>query len=226
MTYLYGLIRADEARGAPRDVIGLDGHRVRVLTPARTRTAAIVSDGERRATSATLDDVRTHDRVLQAFVNGGCTVAATRFGQSFADDAEASDHVERFGDRTARLLDEQAGCVEMRLLLTTPPPAEMAATEPEEAPPTGGPGRAYLDRIRQGLSAPRAERLALRAAIGPVVRLELVEELPRSGGVAFAHLIQRADEAEYRAAVAALPALTEARVIGPLPFYSFAEPAP
>ena len=92
MTYLYGLVRSDDLRRARADVAGLSDAPVRVLRAARV--GAIVSDGHHRATTAKLEDVRVHDAVLQAFVDGGCTVAATRFGQSFDSDADVIEHVE------------------------------------------------------------------------------------------------------------------------------------
>jgi hypothetical protein len=96
-------------------------------------------------------------------------------------------------------------------------------TLPEQDAPDAGaqtPGRAYLEGLR---ASNRVAGLALRGALGPVVRDERVEELPRASGVAFAHLIMRGDEAEYREAVASQPALAHAKVVGPLALYSFAE---
>jgi hypothetical protein len=48
--------------------------------------------------------------------------------------------------------------------------------------------------------------------------------LPRSKGVAFSHLVKRDEMDEYRAAISALPALADAKVVGPLALYGFAEP--
>jgi hypothetical protein len=56
-----------------------------------------------------------------------------------------------------------------------------------------------------------------------VVRDERVEELPRAAGVAFAHLISREQESDYRASVAAHPSLSDARIVGPLALYAFAQ---
>jgi hypothetical protein len=88
------------------------------------------------------------------------------------------------------------------------------------------PGRAYLEALRaRGAVAPD---LALRAIIGPMVRGERVEgfQSHQGGvrGIAFAHLVHRDDLAAYGDAVRAVPSLVDARVVGPLPLYSFAEP--
>jgi hypothetical protein len=126
------------------------------------------------------------------------------------------------------VLEEYDGCVEMRLLLAGLP-EEATPPETVSAPIEMGPGRAYLEQVR-GQREPGvrklAEHLALREALGPIVRAERVEELPKARGVAFAHLIQRRSETEYRDAVAALPSLARGTLVGPLALYTFAEPAP
>jgi hypothetical protein len=189
---------------------------VRVVTC--DELAALVSTLDRRPERASLDDVRAHDRALQSIVHHGCTAAAVRFGQIFASDDEMRQHLGERGERVARLLEEYDGCVEMRLLL-----ADVTELEEPVAPldQTTRPGRAYLDRLKG--TQQRLENLALYAALGPVVRAERVEALA-TRGVAFSHLIRRGEEADYRAAVAALPALANAVVVGPLALYSFAEP--
>jgi hypothetical protein len=191
---------------------------VRVVTC--NELAALVSTLDRRPERASLDDVRAHDRALQSIVHHGCTAAAVRFGQTFGSDDEMRRHLRERAERLARLLEEYDGCVEMRLLL-----ADVIELEEPVAPPdpATGPGRVYLDRLKGAASQQRLEKLALHAALGPVVRAERVEGLGNRS-VVFSHLIRRADEADYRAAVAALPALSSAVIVGPLALYSFAEP--
>jgi hypothetical protein len=84
-----------------------------------------------------------------------------------------------------------------------------------------GPGRAYLESLRA--SREQMDHLGLRGAIGPSVRAEVVERLPGSRGVVFAHLVPREQLEDYRAAISTLPALADANVVGPLALYSFAE---
>jgi hypothetical protein len=138
-----------------------------------------------------------------------------RFGQSFADEPELRRHLDERAGALAESLDALDGCVEMRLLMQLP-------DAPSSHPETSTPGRAYLERLR---ASNRVAGLGLRAALGPVVRAEHVEELPREAGVAFAHLIERDDEASYREAIASHPALADAKVVGPLALYSFAQGA-
>lgn len=227
-SYLYGLILARNASRVPTDAVGIQGSAVRVLNCGEL--GAIVGSIERLPARATLEDVRAHDRVLQAIVDNGLTAAAVRFGQSFANDDDVRRHVIERAEQLSRVLEEYDGCVEMRLLLTHPPkPSVAPVPSTQETLDAGrwsatiGPGRAYLEEVKS--AGERTERLALRGALGPVVRAERVEELPKSRGVAFSHLIRRSEEAGYREAVAALPALGDARVVGPLALYSFAEPA-
>ena len=181
---------------------------------------ALVSTMDAGPPRATLDHVQAHDAALQAVVDRGVTAAAVRFGQSFASDDEACRHVAERGERVARLLDEYDGAVEVRLLLANAQGAE----EPAPLAPQKdlGPGQAYLEQLRS--HDHRLRQLGLRGALGPVVRAERVEELPKSRGVVFAHLVPRDQLAAYREAVAALPALADAKMVGPLALYSFGEP--
>jgi hypothetical protein len=176
-----------------------------------------------RAPEAAVASVRAHDAVLGHFVKAGATVAAVRFGQVFDDDAACIAEVSERATRVASLLRAHQGCVEMRVLL----PVEAAPPSPPPLP-NAGPGRAYLDSLRA--SGQVAPDLSLRPIIGPTIRAERVEGFQARGGgvrgIAFAHLVHRDRLAEYRDAVQALPSLTEARLVGPLPLYSFAEPAP
>jgi hypothetical protein len=219
-TYLYGLILARNAHLVPAHIIGIDGTPVRVVSC--NGLDALVSTLARAPARASLDDIRAHDHALQSVVHHGSTAAATRFGQSFSADSDVRQHVGERGGHVAKLLDEFDGCVEMRLLLSLviagPVSGSAAATNV-------GPGRAYLESVRERTGTSRLKGLELRESLGPVVRAERVEELPHSRGAVFAHLVRRADEPAYRDAVASHPALATATVVGPLALYSFAEPA-
>ena len=68
--------------------------------------------------------------------------------------------------------------------------------------------------------------MSLADALGRVIRAERVEELPKARGVVFAHLVTRDELPAYRSAIAALPSLSAAKLVGPLALYSFAEPQP
>lgn len=185
---------------------------------------AIVSTVDVAPPRASLDDVRVHDEVLRAAVEGGSTVAAVRFKQSFANDDEACRHVAERGKRIARRLEDYDGCVEMRLLL---PISHAVSIEPKEPSPEHGvgPGRAYLETLRaESAGGGHKVDLALADALGPTIRGEHVEELPKSRGVVFAHLVERDALPAYRDAIAALPSLSGAKLVGPLALYSFAEP--
>jgi hypothetical protein len=219
-TYLYGLVLARNARRV-RGSAGIGGAPVRVIHCAAL--GAIVSTVDVVPPRSSLDDVRVHDAVLRAVVEHGSTVAAVRFKQSFANDDEACRHVAERGERIARLLEDYDGCVEMRLLLPVSNDVPAEATEPP--PESVGPGRAYLETLRAEFSARKVD-LALADALGPAIRGERVEELPKSRGVVFAHLVERDALPAYRDAIAALPSLSGAKLVGPLALYSFAEPAP
>jgi len=221
---LYGLVLGRSAQLVPTHITGVGATLLRVVACEEGGLGALVSTLDRAPERASLDDVRAHDHALQAVVHHGSTAASVRFGQTFASDDDVRRHVSERGERIARLLDEYEGCVEMRLLMThsrekdaSPP----AASVIEEAT---GPGRAYLERLKSTGSSEPLKGIGLHDALGPIVRAEHVEELSAARGVVFSHLIQRVDESAYRKAIAALPALAAARVVGPLAFYSFAEP--
>jgi len=219
-TYLYGLALTGRAPRVPPGLTGLRDSPVRVIDCGTL--SAIIADVD-DAVKPTLEAVRRHDAVLRQIVQGGVTVAATRFGQTFeSGDAVARDVRERAA-RIAQRLEDLDGCVEMRLLLAQEP-ADARSAERSRAPAApAGPGRAYLEQLKADMRRTRSD-LSLRPALGPVVRAEQVESLPADRGVAFAHLIERGKEAEYRAAVADHAMLAGARVVGPLPLYTFIEP--
>lgn len=216
-TILYGLSLGAER---PPTVTGLDGTPVRELSAGALRALVGTVDAK---PAPSLQAVREHDAVLREYVRAGATVAAVRFGQLFDHDAACIAEVVERSARVAALLAEHLGCVEMRVLL---PVRDVGAAAAAADVPTG-PGRAYLEALKaRGHVAPA---LSLRAVLGPAVRAERIEGFAaRQGearGIAFAHLVHREDLAAYREAVRSAPALAGARVVGPLPLTSFAEPA-
>ena len=226
-TYLYGLILDRNAHLVPAHITGIAGSGLRVVACARL--GALVSSVDRPPVRPNLEDVRVHDHALQSVVHHGSTAAATRFGQTFATDEETRRHVSAHGDRVEKVLEEFDGCVEMRLLMPTSATLRLGsvADSADMTPSNLGEGAAYLHRLSAETAAAKAaaSRIGLRDALGPVVRAERVEELPKARGFTFAHLVYRRDESAYREAVGALPALAVAKLVGPLAFYSFADPA-
>jgi hypothetical protein len=208
--YLYGLILARNAHLVPSHILGIRGSTLDVVSC--DGLAALVSRVE-SASSHDLDAVRGHDHAIQSVVHHGATATAVRFGQTFADEAELRRHVGEHATTLTATLEALDGCVEMRLLMHLQP-------QPAPAADATSPGTAYLESLR---GSNRVAGLALRGALGPIVRGERVEELPRATGVAFAHLIRREDEAEYRDSVATQPSLADATIVGPLALYAFAE---
>ncbi len=226
-TYLYGLLLADNASGVTATPKGIGGTPVRVL--ACGELAAIVSTTD-AAPSRSVDNAFLHDHVLTMMVRAGTTIAAVRFGQQFDDDAACCREVASRATRVGRLLRDANGCVEMRVVvrLDDDPSPLIARSEPPSpapSPSTSGasaPGRAYLES-RRPRPAP-VLNVALRDALGPLLREEKVEAPDWPAGVTIAHLIKRDDEVKYRVAIATLPGLADASVMGPFALYSFAEP--
>ena len=213
-TYLYGLLLDRNAHLVPPHIKGLSGGALRVV-PCE-RIGALASNVSTKPHSASIDDIRAHDHALQAAVHHGATVASVRFGQTFADDADLRRYVASIEGRMHGLLQQRDGCVEMRLVMAV----EREARAPDPTHDVG-PGTAYLERLRQGDESVRG--LALRPVLGPIVLGEHVEALAGGRGAAFSHLIRREDESAYRERVAREQSLAGALVVGPLPFYSFAD---
>lgn len=171
-----------------------------------------------------LEHIRTHDAVLRAAVESGLTVVPTRFAQTFANDDEPCTHLEN-RPQLVRVLEEFAGCVEMHLVMTTVAgKLDWARTDTSTrreaaVDEASGPGREYLETLREAMSS--SPGFALKHALGPVVVAESVTSLADGRGASFAHLVRREHLPAYRAAVAAFPALAEARLEGPLPLYTF-----
>ena len=217
-TYLYGVILSRNAGGVGDGIAGIDGSVVRVIPCGAL--GAIVSDVDRVPSRSSLEHIRAHDAALRAVVSSGITVAASRFGQFFADDRDACRGLDEHAARVETLLGDLDGCVEMRVLL-----AHADVPSDEAASAASSPGRAYLEQLkaRAALAAARTPPVSLAGALGPVVRRERVEIPPDNAGVVVSHLVRREEEGRYRAAINELPALNAARVIGPLPLYSFAD---
>jgi hypothetical protein len=212
VTYLYGLLLARNSPRLTLPIRGIGGSPIRVLRCGVLEGVVATMDA---APEPRLDAVREHDAALQSAVEAGVTVVAARFGQTFPDDAACCMHVAERSEGLTRLLEENDGCVEMRLLTLARdrdvPPAP-APGDPQH------PGRAYLEQLRAAHE--RVSRLSVREALGDVVRAEVVEELPKSG-IAISHLIRASDQRKYRDAVARVPSVARARIVGPLALYAF-----
>lgn len=221
-SYLYGLILDRNSHLIPAHIAGIDGSTLRVVDCGEL--AALVSTVDRVTARPSLDQVRAHDHALQAAVHHGATAVAVRFGQAFDSDTQLQDDVRERGKESKAVLEKCDGCVEMRVLVALP---EGERAEPEQRIDQDSPGTSYLNHLGRGSKASRdlAKQWALRAALGPAVLAERVEALPKARGAVFSHLIKRDEESGYRAAIGLHPALADARVVGPLALYAFAEPA-
>ncbi|HJQ20693.1 MAG TPA: GvpL/GvpF family gas vesicle protein [Gemmatimonadaceae bacterium] len=215
-SYLHGLLLSRNVHALPRHVRGVANAPVRAIECGGL--AALVGDVG-ATPEAALDGVRAHDAALQAVIDARVTVAAARFGQTFTTSADVCTHLERVGARVQRVLEEFDGCGEMRLLMHDTAALDPAATT-SRLDDAASPGRAYLEHLRSRV----LPALRLAPALGPVVRAERVARMPRGSGAVFAHLVEFGSVDDYRSAVAAVPALAEARLVGPVALYSFAEP--
>lgn len=215
-TYLYGLILSRNAGRVPANVTGIDRAPVRVVACADL--AALVSTVDRSPPRQDVESIIRHDGAMTAVVHHGITVAASRFGQTFADDGSLCDELAASSKRLRATLERYDGCGEMRIAMRDmmEPPASMrASVAPPEAP-----GRAYLESLREKLT-PRPA-VDFREILGDLALDERIE--PRKGGRTIAHLVRFDDEEKYRIALYTNPALEGATITGPHALHSFAEP--
>lgn len=193
MIYLYGLARpaaalAEATHEAARDLYGIDGGEVRVVSLAArefsSESAPVALIGvvpSAPATSAA--HLVEHDRVCTTALVRGCDVLPARFGQLFADDdALASEYLQRAA-LLAPLWQKVAHAVEMSLTITpgvaappvvaadaavVPEPADETSVDrarkrsPHEASSTGI-GYAYLNSV----AGPIRERQRTRELVEP-----------------------------------------------------------
>lgn len=214
--YLYGLILRRNAERVPSDVIGLDHAAVR--TVACDDLCALVSTIASTPSRQNLEALAAHDRASWMVVRNAVTAAASRYGQTFADERVLCADLAMYREGLLATLERYDGYGEMRIVMRVvnePRPVQAAIAKQRD------PGRAYLESVRDTLK-PRPS-LDFRSILG---ELFLEERVERRGDLQMiAHLVRFGDEATYRAAFYSHPALESATITGPHALYSFAEPS-
>ena len=218
-TYLYGLILSRNASRVPTDVSGIGHAPVRVVRCGDL--AALVSIVDAPASRQSLAAIADHDRAAGMVARHGVTALASRFGQTFSDDAALCAELSSFSSRLVSTLQRYDGYGEMRVLMR-----ETSAPSPTGEPrarvaSTDSPGRAYLESLRDA-ARPHAPT-DFRTRFGELVLDERLDW--RRDVLTISHLVRFQDEKEYRAAMHTHPALQNATVTGPHALYAFAEPA-
>jgi hypothetical protein len=231
-THLYCIV-SHEMRGAvPPGLSGLAGARVRALSVEGL--VAWVSDVERDV-RVSVEGVRAHDAVVEAALQTGTTPIPARFGQRFRDDDACRVALTNRAASVESLLAMIQGFVEMTLIITPSTRRmlrDLQPVIPEMLEPSlRGAGRQYLETLQDRETATGAVRTAmddlaaaLNASVEPLVRRSAVhEQLTRLPFRTISHLIAREAVAEYKAAVAEVPADLEFRflLVGPRAPYSF-----
>lgn len=181
--------------------------------------------GAPHSPAPSLEEVRAHHRIVAAAWSAFPAVLPVRFGQWFATVGELRAAVDPKVATYAEALERVRGAGEFSVRIVDP-----ALEEPPE--PEAGSGTEYLRaaaaraRHRSAAEARGREIAAdLGRALGPLVRAERVDPAPGPHGLAaVSHLVARAAEAEYGAAVdrfaATRPDLRFLRT-GPWPAWSF-----
>ncbi|MGK5631014.1 GvpL/GvpF family gas vesicle protein [Streptomyces sp. URMC 123] len=239
-TYVYGIVHTGHP-ALPEGLVGIGDPPREVRTVRSGELAAVVSDcpDELRPKRR---DLLAHQHVL-AEVGAGGPVLPLRFGSLSADDDTVRQVLEDHGEHYRRQLDQLDGRVEynvkavhreqdvVRLVVTEDPEAR-ALTEANRA----AGGGSYENRLRLGeriANGVRAREVhdakVIEGALAP--HAELHQPGPEGSGwlVNLSFLLERQAAAGFLNAVEKLretnPHL-DLQVNGPLPPYSFVQPAP
>lgn len=172
----------------------------------------------------TAASLRAHDAAVRRLARETTALLPARFGQWVASRAELAEAVRWRRDQLLAALALVEGCEQMTLrLFGSAAPAPAPAGEGLPA----GPGARYLEARRRERAWTRElpELEPVRAALGALVRGELLERgsRPPLVGAAY-HLVRRGEAPRYLRAVdaAALPPSLRVLASGPWPPYAFA----
>jgi len=231
-THLYCILPLEMRRSIPPGLSGLAGARVRALPVEGV--VAWVSDVERDV-RVSVEGVRAHDAVVEAALQTGTTPVPARFGQRFRDDDACRAALSSRATSVESLLATIQGFVEMTLIITPSTRRmlrDLQPVIPEMLEPSlRGAGRQYLETLQAREAATGAVRSAmdnlaglLNATVESLVQKSAVhEQLTRLPFRTISHLISRDAVADYKRAVADVPADLEFRflLVGPRAPYSF-----
>lgn len=214
-TYLYGLILSRNADRVPKTVTGIGGAPLRVI--ACDELAALASSVHAAPPRQDLESIVSHDLATVGVVRQRITVAASRFGQTFADEVALCEELSPASRRVRATLERYDGYGEMRVIMRDVVDRSVPARGSMDSP--DAPGRAYLESVRDKLQ-PRPA-IDFRGILGDLIRDERVER--RKDVQTISHLVRFEDEARYRVALYTHHALTGATITGPHALHSFAE---
>lgn len=204
------------------DLYGVEGAAVNRIDAG---AVALWASGHALAPRADIDAVRAHNQVVAAAMDHETTPVPIRFGQWFADPADAAERTAADSARWLTLLDRFAGMAEFGIRVTAlaGPAREMHIARPHS-------GTAYMTQLaRYAAGAAHVKRQAERLA-------RLIEERARvigsvvtdagDGAVSIAHLLAWDDVELYHTVVAGVRDAESSLTLqftGPWPPYSFVE---
>jgi hypothetical protein len=231
-THLYCVLPDDTGDAIPPGLSGLAGARVRALPV--DGLVAWVSDVARDV-PVSIDEVRSHDAVVEAALETGSTPVPARYGQRFDDDDACRAALANRADSVEPLVAGMQGFVEMTLIVTPSTRRMLHDLDPVlpdmVEPESEGVGRRYLEALRKREMATAEIKTAmdelagrLAEAAGSLVRRATIHQTVTPMPLrTISHLVSREDLPRYRAAVDSVHGNGEFRflVIGPRAPYSF-----
>jgi hypothetical protein len=211
-THLYCLLAAESDSAPPAD---LPQVRALVVGGIVAWVSATPDEKLSRQARRAAELVVEHDRVVARALARGVTPVPATLADPYPSDAALIDDVSRRSTEILESLRRADGAVEMAIILSSRPEEEST-----EAPATQGPGRAYLERIREQPARLIAAADDLDRRLAPVVLGS--SRRPEPGRLGLSHLVPRRDVEAYRGLALQAAAVSYQMVVdGPRAPYSF-----
>ena len=142
-TYLYCLFR--DRVDPPDGLTGVGGSPVRGIDAGALRAWV---ESVPTAPPVSPRSLMTHDAVTTAGLRSGSTPLPARFGDVFESDSACLSSLDARSAELLGMLDRVTGRVEMTVVIRLSATAQSPGAQPVD-PMASGPGRAYLERLRE-----------------------------------------------------------------------------
>jgi hypothetical protein len=182
------------------------------MAPLEAWVATIEERSSFERTSDLATQALLHNDVVNAAMATGRTPLPARFGSRFADDAACAEHIIDKRDDLLRALARVADSIEIGVLIVPREPLAPKLSRPART--AAGPGRRYLESLRDHARAEAEQRVRLEqiadriaSSVGNIVR-SAVRSVDRRGVLSITHLVPRNEIERYRQRVEAAQAAT------------------
>jgi hypothetical protein len=218
-THLFCLL-ATGSDAAPPTNVGVDV-RALVVGDVVAWVSTVAKDRLTREGRAVAAEAVRHDRVVAQALARNVTPMPATLADGYATDSDVVADVAARREEIGIALEQIAGLVEMAVIIAS---ASHAADENAEAV-AGGPGRKYLEQLRDRPARLTDVAARIDGALGSISR-DTRRRIERDR-IGMSHLVRRADIDHYRTVVLGFAGSAYRLVVdGPRAPYSFASFAP